>query len=85
MNDAVKPRFSKDLSHPVRVADISLDEPVISLGEVTGNICVFDRRIVKIVKVVNDRYLPSALGEQVINEMRTNEPGSAGYKYIFIH
>jgi predicted SnoaL-like aldol condensation-catalyzing enzyme len=43
-----------------------------------GDVTALDRRIVKIVKVVNDGDLPIAFAHQAIDEMGTDEAGTAG-------
>ena len=73
----------KQRRHRRRVTNVSLDEVVIRVGQMPGDIRTLVFRLIKIVKIVNDRDLPAAFGEQSVDKMRTNKSGTAGDEDIF--
>ena len=86
VHDHVKFVFPEQGRHRHCVANVGVNEPVIRRSQMFGNIGVFYLRRVKIVKIVNDSYLPAALAEQTINKMRANKSGTTCYEYVsFMH
>src|SRR5437016_5192551 len=85
MNDHVKSCLIKNASQCGRVADVRLDEFVVRLIEMRGNICPLDLRRVEVVKVVDDSDAPAALGEQSVDEIGTDKSGTTGDENSFGH
>ena len=83
MDDAIEVGCSKDLFERICVADVRLDKIVVAALKVIDDICAFDLGLVEIVEVVDDCYAPGPFGKQTIDQVRSDESRSTGYKNLF--
>ena len=77
MNDAVK-SFGKGTLECFRIANIGFDNFKLWILGVRADVISLDRRLIKIVKVIDDRDLPIAFAQEAIDQMGTDKPGAAG-------
>src|SRR6476469_4960859 len=66
VNDDIEVAVRKDLLKCRRIPDVSLNQPIIRLRDVSRNIRPLYVRRVKLVKIVDDRDLPVAFAEQPV-------------------
>ena len=78
VNDAVELTFIKDLFDSRVVANISLNKSIAVATQMPGDIRQLDIRRIEIVEVIDDSYLPCALRNEMVNEVRADETGTAG-------
>src|SRR5207244_3704548 len=74
-----------------RIANINFVQVVSGIRSVSSrrqmmrDVRALRRRIVKVVEVINDGYVPPAFSEQMIGEMRANEASAASNQNVSSH
>ena len=53
------------------------------MSQMCLHIMALDGGRIKVVKIIYDCYSPTIFGEQMVDEMRADEAGAAGYENIF--
>jgi hypothetical protein len=78
MDDGVGARQVHEAGDAVRIADIQLDEAAAWTSQRVGQIGLLDGPGIERVEVVDRKHL-GAVGKQPIDQVRPDEPGSAGH------
>src|SRR2546423_11828948 len=53
------------------------------IGEMRGDVCSLNRRIVEVVEIIDDRNSPIAFGHQTIDEVRADKACAASNENLF--
>jgi hypothetical protein len=67
------------------VANVNLVDAVARIFQVLTDVFPFDRRVVKVVEIVNHGNACDVGGEQAVNEMGTDKAGAASDEKVLHH
>ena len=77
VDDGVEPLVVKRAFERRAVADVGLDKAEVFAPLERAHVGALNRRVVKVVEVVNDRHPPAPLPQQTPDQMRPDEPRPA--------
>src|ERR1051325_4282465 len=78
VNDTIVTCLLESLAQSIEIANVGREHFEIRIRLMVGDVRSLDRRVVEVVKVVDDRNLPDAFGNETIDQVRTNETRAAG-------
>src|SRR5467141_2195711 len=80
MNDAIKVSAVECLLQSCAVSYVRFNQTESRIRKISANVGALYRRLIEIVKVINDGNLPLAFRQEPIYQMRTDESCAAGDK-----
>ena len=78
MDNAVKFRLVKNVFQAIEIPNVLFEKLKIPRPSYGFEIRMFDRRRVKIIEIVNDRYHPIGVAKKAFGEIRADKSGAAG-------
>src|SRR5687768_1432997 len=85
MNYLVERSFIEYCAKVFGRANVCSDKAVVAWGADSSKIRLFYIGRIKIVQIVDDRYVPSAFTQKMRSQMRADKSGPAGDQYAFVH
>jgi hypothetical protein len=78
VNYAIKTASRENILQRWQIANVCFVKFILRVKQLTTCVLSFDCRVVEVVEVVNDRYVPVSLGQQMIDQVRANKAGASG-------